>query len=184
MPITPRRLAAALALSLALAPAAAPAAGDSNLAGKLQAAYAGVKSYKLTVLGSVRSNGVFVAPDRYQMTTVLGGKTVKTIFIGKQYWIWSDGKWQKSDTPGNNLDVDITGLLRNARANKSPIQRRADVMRDGKKLGEFEYAFKDGTQETCDFDLRTYLVQRCKSEDITILYSGYNDPTNKVGTPK
>ena len=57
------------------------------------------------------------------------------------------------------------GSLRNAKTTNSSAQRRPDVFAHGKKLGQFAYTFKNGTEETCDFDLQTYLVQRCKAED-------------------
>jgi hypothetical protein len=179
-----RRPLALIALSLAALPLPAHAAGGS-LRDNVVAAYAKVKSYKLEVLGSVRSNGVFVAPDRYQMTTVFEGKPVKTIFIGSTYWILSGSRWQKADQPSDNLYVDISGLLRNARQNpKVAFVPKPDVTRDGKRLGQFAYTFKNGTEETCDFDLRTFLAQRCKAEELTILYSGYNDPGNAVKAPQ
>jgi hypothetical protein len=180
----PLRRALALLLSLAGLPGAASAAGDAGLRDKLQAAYAKVKSYKLEVLGSVRSSGVFVAPDRYQMTTVFEGKPVKTIFVGSTYWILSGGRWQKADQPSDNLYVDISGLLRNARHNPAAqFVPKPDVTRNGARLGQFAYTFKNGTEETCDYDLHTFLAQRCKAEDLTILYSGYDDPHNVVTLP-
>ncbi len=169
----------ALLTSLSLA---APA--DGALRARLLAAYQAIKSYKITVLGSVKSKGVFVAPNRYQMTTQFEGKTVKTIFIGGTYWIYSDGKWKKQSS-GNSLDADIAGLVRNLKAHPgSMLVRLADTIRNGKKYGTFSYIFpKSETQETCNYDLRTFLVTRCKAEDLTILYSGYNDPTNTVSSP-
>jgi hypothetical protein len=184
MPTYPRRAALALILGLLGAPPAAGAAADPALRDRLFAAYAKVSSYRLAVLGSVRSNGYFVAPDRYRVTTVFEGKAVKTIFIGSDYWIFSDGNWQKSDVPSNNLYVDISGLLRDAKVTKSPLERRPDIVRDGKKLGQFAYTFKNGTEETCDFDPQTYLVQRCKAEDLTILYSDYNGVHETVDRPR
>lgn len=178
--------AVALLVALLLATAASPAATNgSGLRVRLLAAYQAIKSYKITVLGSVKSKGVFVAPNRYQMTTQFEGKTVKTIFIGGTYWIYSDGKWKKQSS-GNSLDADIAGLVRNLKAHPgSTVIRLADTIRDGKKYGTFSYTFpKSETQETCNYDLRTFLVTRCKAEELTILYSGYNDPTNKVGNPK
>src|SRR5271165_12760 len=109
-----RRLLAAALVGLLAVPALA-AGGDPQLRAKILAAYGAVTSYRITVLGSVRSSGVFVAPNRYKMTTIIDGKPLKTIFIGKTYWIYSDGKWQKSDTPANNLDFDIAGVIRNAK---------------------------------------------------------------------
>jgi hypothetical protein len=185
MPIDRRLAALTLLLGLLTVPRAAPAAGgDPALRERLFATYAKVASYRLEVLGSVRSSGVYLSPDRYRMTTVFAGKAVKTIFIGSDYWIFSDGKWQKSDAPGNNLYVDVSGLLRNANATKTPIARLADVVRSGKKLGQFAYTFKNGTNETCDFDLQSYLVQRCKAEDLTILYSDYNAVHDTIERPR
>jgi hypothetical protein len=184
----PYRIAAAIAFVCLLPFGASAATGDAALRSKIIGAYAQVNSYKITVLGSVKSNGVFVAPNRYQMSTVFEGKTVKTIFIGSNYWIYNNGHWQKSEDTSNTLDFDIEGLLRNARIDtKSAFVRLPDVTQSGKKVGAFKYSFtsgpSSGTDETCNFDLKTYLVTRCKADELTILYSAYNDPSNKVQSP-
>jgi len=178
------RGAAALALAT-FVPVATSAASGDDLRAKLLAAYAHVESYKITVLGSVKSSGVYVAPNRYLMTTQFEGKTVKTIFIGGTYWIFANGHWEKQ-TSGNRLDYDISGILRNLKAGPtSALVKLSAVVRDGKRLGTFAYTFKStGTQEICNYDLTTYLVARCKAEELTILYSGYNDPANSVPNPK
>jgi hypothetical protein len=180
VPALTRRVLSA-ALVLLCVPAAASAA---DVRAKVLAAYDSVKSYRITVLGSVRSTGSYLAPDRYRMTTVIDGKPLKTIFIGNTYWILTDGKWQKSDSTANSLDFDIAGLLRNAK--QSPASRFVTLPGqavDGKRVGAFTYTFKDGRDETCDYDLKTYLVSRCKAEDLTILYSGYNDPAIQIPHP-
>jgi hypothetical protein len=186
--VSARTAAAALLLATAAltAPLAAGAAstGGDGVREKIFRAYASVKSYKVTVLGSVRSIGVWMAPNRYQMTTEFEGKPIKTLIVGKDYWTLSGGKWEKSGTAGNNLDVDIAGLLRNAKADpKAPFVKVPDRTQDGKRVGAFMYTFKDGTEETCDYDPATYLVSRCKADEITLLYSGYNDPANRVANP-
>jgi len=178
-----RRLLAAALVGLLAVPALA-AGGDPQLRAKILAAYGAVTSYRITVLGSVRSSGVFVAPNRYKMTTIIDGKPLKTIFVGKNYWIYTDGKWQKSDTTANNLDFDIAGLARNAK--QSPASSFVVLPPQtigGKRAGVFTYTFKDGSQETCDYDPKTYLVSRCKAEDLTILYSDYNDPSITIPNP-
>lgn len=181
-----RRGAVATLVALLLPSAAGAAAGgDPALRSKIYGAFAHVKSYKLIVLGSVRSLGVYVAPNKYQMTTMFEGKPIKTIIIGRNYWTYSNGHWQKSGTASNNLDVDIAGLLRNAKADpKAAFVPMADQTQDGKRVGTFAYTFKNGTEEMCNFDKSTYHVTRCKADELTLLYSGYNDPTNAVAEPK
>jgi hypothetical protein len=175
-------LLCAAAVSTAAPAQAAPSA--AALRGKIFAAYGAVKSYRVTVLGSVRSVGVWVAPNRYQMTTEFAGKPVKTLIVGKDYWTLSDGKWQKSGTASNNLDVDIAGLIRNAKAHPgTPFVPMPDQTQDGKRVGTFGYSFADGTQEVCNYDPATYLATRCKADELTLLYSAYNAPTNTVATP-
>jgi hypothetical protein len=177
----------ALGLLVALLPGAAlaGASGGDDVRSKIFAAFANLKSYKVTVLGSVRSLGVWVSPDKYQMTTEFGGKPIKTLIIGQDYWTLAGGKWEKSGTAGKNLDVDIAGLIRNAKANpKTPFVKLPDQTRDGKRVGAFTYAFKDGTDETCNFDLTTYFVTRCQADELTLLYSAFNDPANHVDSPK
>ncbi len=179
--------ACALGLLAALLPGAASAAasGGGDVRAKIFAAFANLRSYKVTVLGSVRSLGVWVSPDKYQMTTEFGGKPIKTLIIGQDYWTLAGGKWEKSGTAGKNLDVDIAGLVRNAKANpKAPFVKLPDQTRDGKRVGAFVYTFKDGTEETCNFDLKTYFVTRCQADELTLLYSAFNDPANHVDNPK
>lgn len=180
------RFCASAALGIALAPAVpAGAAGDTGARAKILAAFAHVTSYRVTVLGSVRSLGVWVAPNKYQMTTEFEGKPVKTIIIGHDYWIFSDGRWQKSGTASNNLDVDIAGLVRTAKSDPSvPFVPLGDQMQDGKRVNTFGFTFKNGNQETCNYDPATYRVTRCKTDELTLLYSGYNDSANRVANPK
>jgi hypothetical protein len=183
--ISIRSAAALIVLTLCAASAERPAAAaDAQVKPKIIAAFALVKSYKLTVLGSVRSLGVYVAPDRYAMTTMIEGKPIKTIIVGHDYWVFADGKWEKSGT-ANNLDSDIAGLIRSAKRDpRSAFVPLADQTLDGKQLGTFGYTFKNGTTETCNYDKSTYRVARCKAEELTLLYSGYNDPTNAVPSVK
>jgi outer membrane lipoprotein-sorting protein len=177
-----RRCAAGLAL-FAL-PATAGAA-DGNLRDKIVAAFAGVTSYRVTVLGSVRSLGVWQKPDRYQMTTEFNGKTVKTIIDGSTLWQYDGGRWEKAGTASSNLDVDIAGLVRTVRHDpKAVFTSLPDQTQDGKRVGTFSYTFADGTEETCNYDRSTYRVTRCKSDELTLLYSSYNDPSIKIAVPK
>jgi len=180
-----KMLGGCVAALLTLAVAAGAAAPSGDLRSRIYGAFAGVKSYRLLVLGSVRSVGVWVAPNKYQMTTEFEGKPVRTVIIGSDYWTLSDGKWEKSGTASNNLEVDIAGLLRGAKSDpQTPFAKLPDQIQDGKRVGTFGYTLKDGTDETCNFDKVTYLVTRCKADELTLLYSGYNDPANKVTNPK
>jgi hypothetical protein len=181
-----RRVTATAALaSFALAAAPGSAAGDPALRAKIVGAFAGIHSYRVTVLGSVRSLGIWQAPSSYQMTTEFEGKTVKTVIIGKDLYQFDDGKWEKSGTASNNLDVDIAGLIRTIKSDPNAvITKLPDQTQDGKRVGAFEYDFTNGTDETCNYDVATYRVTRCKADELTLLYSGYNDPANKVAKVK
>lgn len=182
-----RIVAIALALGCAATPSRAPAAGgvDPALRARLLAAYGRISSYRITVLGAARSLGVWVKPDRYQMTTELGGKPIETIIIGADYWTRARGTWEHSGRVSSNLDVDISGLLRDARAHASrAFTRFPDQTQDGKRVGTFGYSFPNGTDETCNFDRVTYRVTRCKADEVTLLYAGYNDPANRVFDPR
>jgi hypothetical protein len=175
---------AGLLLACTLPVTVANAAVDQSLRAKIVHAFAAVKSYKLTVLGSVRSLGVWQAPDKYEMTTEFAGKTVKTIIIGTTLWQFVDGKWEKSGTASNNLRVDVAGLVRTVKHDPSAaFVKLPDQMEDGKRVGTFEYTFNDGTEETCNYDPSTYHVTRCKADELTLLYSAYNDPKIKIRIP-
>ena len=182
------RRAGAVALALAALPAVASAAagsgGDPALTKKVMAAYTPVKSYKVVVLGSVKSTGIWNAPNKYQMATDFEGKTVQTVLIGGTYWTQSQGKWEKSGTASNSLAVDIVGLIASAKKANGEFVKLPDVTEDGKKVGTFSYTFtsgsQKGTQEVCNYDLSSYRATRCKADQLTLLYSAYNDPSLKV----
>lgn len=176
-----------VALAIVLGPLATPAAtGDAALRAKIVGSFAHVRSYRLTVLGEARSLGVWVAPDRYQMTTELGGgKPIKTVIIGRAYWTRSGDRWDRSGRVSSNLDIDIAGLVRDATVRRSAsFARLPEQTQDGKRVGTFGYTFANGTEETCNYDRATYRVTRCKADEVTILYAGYNDPTNRVASPR
>jgi hypothetical protein len=180
-----RLAAVAAAATFALAPFAAHAAGDDGLKAKIEGAFASVRSYKVTVLGSVRSLGVWQAPNSYQMTTEFAGKTVKTVIVGRDLYEYDGGKWEKTGVASNNLDVDIAGLLRAVRSDpQAALTKLPDQTQDGKRVRTFGYTFKNGTEETCNYDPATFRVTRCKSDELTLLYSAYNDPSNKVAKVK
>lgn len=183
---TARRAAVTIVAALILAvPYAAGAASGDPLRSKIVGAFASVHSYKLTVLGNVRSLGVFEKPNRYQMTTMFQGKPIRTVIIGQNYWTYSNGRWQKSGTTSNNLEVDIAGLLRDAKSNPgTPFVAQPAQTQDGKKVGTFTYTFKNGTKEACNYNKSTYRATRCKTSDLTLLYSDYNNPHNSVANPR
>ena len=176
-----RTLAAVIGGALAFSNATAVRASDASVRAQVIGAFARVTSYKLTVLGSVRSVGTWVAPDRYHMTTEIEGKPLETVIVGKAYWTRTGGKWERSGTTSTNLDVDIAGLIRAAKtAPASSFTTASPQTQDGKKVGTFAFSFPDGTDETCNYDLATYRVTRCKADEVTLLYTDYNDPKNVV----
>jgi hypothetical protein len=176
-----RGYAAVAAAGIALSIATPTRAADATVRAKVIGAFARVTSYKLTVLGSVRSVGTWVAPDRYHMTTEIEGKPLETVIEGKAYWTRSNGKWERSGTTSTNLDVDLAGLIKAAKtAPASSFSTSAPQTQDGKKVGTFSFSFPDGTDEICNYDLATYRVTRCKADEVTLLYSDYNDPKNVV----
>ena len=173
---------ASAAVAIAIWPIDADAANDPTLRTKIFAAFSTVKSYRLTVLGAARSLGIWVAPNRYEMITEIGGRRlVRTVIVGSDYWTFANGKWEHSGRVSSNLDVDIAGVIRNAKADVSAgFSRMPDQTLDGKRVGTFGYNFKNGTEETCNYDRATYRVTRCKADEVTILYTKYNDATNRV----
>ncbi len=188
-PVAARILAASLGLVLAVVsiPSASRAAsGDAVLRAKVLDAYAKISSYRLTVLGSVRSSGVFAAPDTYEVTTDIEGQRIRTVIIGSTYWIKNatGSGWTKSGTT-SSLAADIAGLVKDARSHPSrPFVRLSDQTLNGKKVGTFKYSAGDSaSDETCNFDLKTYLATRCRQDELTILYASYNDRTIKVSKP-
>lgn len=183
-------VAALLMASLGFGPLRLPAMaatgsnGTAALRATFERVYATIKSYRLTVLGSVRSNGIFVAPNRYEMTTDLEGKPVKTIIIGTTYWLYDQGKWERSGDTGSSLDADIAGVVRRLRAGTaSAFARLPDTTEDGKRVGAFSVSF-GGSTEVCNFSLQTYYVTRCRRDELTILYSNFNSPANAIPIPK
>ena len=176
-----RTFAAVVSGALMVSGATSVRASDASVRAQVIGAFARVTSYKLTVLGSVRSVGTWVAPNRYHMTTEIEGKPLETVIVGKAYWTRSGGKWERSGTTSTNLDVDIAGLIGAAKtAPASSFTTAAQQTQDGKKVGTFNFSFPDGTDEACNYDLSTYRVTRCKADEVTLLYADYNDPKNVV----
>ncbi len=186
-PILSLRALAWFAVAVCLAAPARPAsasASATNVPAKIYAAFGTLRSYRLTVLGSVRSQGVWVAPNRYEVTTDLNGQTDKTVIIGNSYWIKNGAHWDRSSLGGNNLDIDVANLLPKAKQQKKPLEILASESHDGKKLGTFSVQTSTGTDERCNYDLFSYRITRCKAEDVLLLYSGFNDRANKVENVK
>jgi hypothetical protein len=173
-----------IAVLVSLAQPLSAGATDAGLRAKILAAFAGVRSYRVTVLGSVRSLGVWQSPNRYEMITEFEGKTVKTIIVGRALWQYDGAKWTQAGTASSNLDVDIAGLVRTIESDpRAVLTKLPDQTQDHKRVGTFEYTFADGTEETCNYDPSTYRVTRCKADELTLLYSAYNDPSIKVVVP-
>ena len=166
-----------IATSVTVGPAGAAPPSPASQQAKIYAAFSALKSYRLTVLGSVRSQGVWLAPNRYEVTTDLNGQTDKTVIVGNNYWIKNGTHWDRSTLGGNSLDIDVANLLPAAKKEKKSLTFLPPETHDGKKLGTFSVPNATGTDERCNYDLRSYRITRCKSEDVLLLYSNWNDPS-------
>jgi hypothetical protein len=65
---------------------------------------AALGSALLGVLGDIKAEGAFVAPDQAQLTMTLAGEEVGMVQIGKDAWVKFGPTWEKTDATDLGLD--------------------------------------------------------------------------------
>jgi hypothetical protein len=178
-----RLVSLALLALLAAAPAAARADDDlAAVRSKVGAAMSAAKSFVVTTTASTgfTVTMTFVAPDRYHSTLAYNG-TTDVVLVGPVAYISSGGgAYRKTDAPPEVIaaqaqlrDVPVDSVL-------------PDKTAGGKTWGRFTTTSAGPQKDqrlTCTYDKKTYRINDCANEGLTLAFSRYDDPANVVTVP-
>ena len=178
-----RRVIPLALLALLAAPSAAHAEDAATVRGKIAAAMQSAKSYVITTSATTgfTVTTTFAAPDRFHSSLAYGATKRDVVLIGQVAYVSDDGRpYQKIDAP-----PDIVAAQSQLRA--VPVdQVLPDTSAGGKSWGRF-VTTSAGPQKdqrlTCTFDKRTYRINDCSNEGMTLTFSRYDDPANVVSIP-
>jgi hypothetical protein len=172
----------ALLALLAAAPAAARADDLATVRAKVGAAMGAAKSFVVTTTAATGFSVTmtFVAPDRYHSTLAYNG-TTDVVLVGPVAYISSDGRtYRKTDAPPEVIaaqaqlrDVPVDSVL-------------ADKSAGGKTWGQFATTSAGPQKDQrliCTYDKKTYRINDCSNEGLTLTFSRYDDPANTVSVP-
>jgi uncharacterized protein YbaR (Trm112 family) len=170
-----------LALLALLAAAPAPARADdlAVLRVKIGAAMAAAKSFTVTTTAATgfTVTMTFVAPDRYHSSLAYNG-TTDVVLVGPVAYISSDGRtYRKTDAPPEVIATQ-------AQLREVPVL--PDKAAGGKTWGRFTTTSAGPQKDQhliCTYDKKTYRINDCSNEGMTLTFSRYDDPTNVVTIP-
>jgi hypothetical protein len=174
-----------LALVALLATAQTPARADdlATVRAKVASAMQAAKSFVVTTAISTgyKVTMTFVAPDRFHSTAVYNGVNTDVVLIGPVAYVSGAGQpYRKTDAPPEVVaaqthlrDVPVDQVL-------------PDKVARGTTWGQFSTT-STGPQKdqrlTCSYDKKTYRINDCSNEGLTLTFSRYDDPTNAVNVP-
>ena len=178
-----RRLASlALLALLAAGPVAARADELSTVRVKVSAAMHAAKSFVVTTTAATGFSVTmtFAAPDRYHSTLAYNGQSRDVVLIGPVAYVSDGAAYRKTDAPPEVVaaqtqlrDVPVDQVL--------PDQTAA-----GRNWGQFATTSAGPQKDqhlTCTYDKKTYRINDCSNEGLTLTFSRYDDPTNIVSVP-
>ena len=174
-----------LALVTLLAALGAPARADdlatvrTKVAGAMQSA----KSFVVTTTAATGYSVTmtFVAPDRYHSSVAYNGAIRDVVLVGPVGYVSAGGgRYRKTDAPPEVIaaqahfrDVAVDQVL-------------PDKTAGGKTWGQFSTTSAGLQKEqrlTCTYDKKTYRINDCSNEGLTLTFSRYDDPANVVTIP-
>ena len=173
-----------LALVALLAAPFAPARADdvATVRSKVAAAMQAAKSFVVTTTApSFSVTMTFAAPDRYHSTLAYNGANRDVVLVGPVAYV-SDGTqlYRKIDAP-----PDVIAAQAQLRA--VPVdQVLPDKVAGGKTWGQFATTSAGPQKDqhlTCTYDKKTYRINDCSNEALTLTFSRYDDPANVVAIP-
>jgi len=173
----------ALLALLAAAPAAARAADDPAVVrARVGAAMTSAKSFVVTTTATTGFSVTmtFVAPDRYHSTLAYNG-TTDVVLVGPFAYVSNDGRaYRKTDAPPAVVAAE-------AQMREIPVDHiLPDKTAGGKTWGQFTTT-SAGLQKdqhlTCTYDKKTYRINECSNEGLSLAFSRYDDPANVVTIP-
>ena len=177
-----RLVSLALLALLAAAPAAARADDLATVRTKVGAAMASAKSFVVTTTAATGFSVTmtFVAPDRYHSTLAYNG-TTDVVLVGPVAYVSNDLRtYRKTDAPPEVIaaqaqlrDVPVDNVL-------------PDKSAGGKTWGQFATTSAGPQKDQrliCTYDKKTYRINDCSNEGLTLTFSRYDDPGNTVTIP-
>jgi len=178
-----RRLASlALLALLAAGPVAARADDLASLRVKVQNAMHAAKSFVVTTTASTGFNVTmtFAAPDRYHSTLAYNGQNRDVVLVGPVAYVSDGAAYRKVDAPPEV--VAAQGQLRDV-----PVdQVLPDKTASGRTWGQFATTSAGPQKDqhlVCTYDKKTYRINDCSNEGLTLIFSRYDDPANIVTIP-
>lgn len=178
-----RRVIPLALLALLAAPAAARAEDAATVRGKIAAAMQSAKSYVITTTASTgfTVTTTFAAPDRFHSSLAYGATKRDVVLIGQVAYVSDNGR------PYRKIDAPPGIVASQSQLRDVPVdQVLADTTAGGKTWGRF-VTTSAGPQKdqrlTCSFDKRTYRINDCSNEGMTLTFSRYDDPLNVVTVP-
>jgi hypothetical protein len=175
---------ATLALVPLLAAVCVPARADDLATVRVRVAGA-MQSAKSFVVTTTASTGfsvtmTFAAPDRYHSTLAYNGANRDVVLVGPVAYV-SDGQlYRKTDAPPEVVAAQ-------AQLRTVPVdQVLPDKTAGGKTWGQFATTSAGPQKDqrlTCTYDKKTYRINDCTNEGLTLTFSRYDDPANVVTVP-
>jgi hypothetical protein len=174
-----------LGLLALLAAACVPARADdlatvrTKIAGAMQSA----KSFVVTTTAATGFSVTmtFAAPDRYHSSLAYNGATRDVVLVGPVAYVSADGgQYRKTDAPPEVLAAQ-------AHFREVPVdQVLPDKAAGGKTWGQFSTTSAGPQKDqhlTCTYDKKTYRINDCSNEGLTLTFTRYDDPANVVTIP-
>lgn len=181
-----RRLACASLLALLALLAAGPAAArpddPATVRAKVSAAMRGAKSYMVSTTASTGFSvtTTFAAPDRYHSTLTYSGQVRDVVLIGPVAYISEGAAYRKTDAPPEVVEAQT-------QLREIPVDSvLPDKTASGRTWGQFTTTSAGPQKDqhlTCTYDKKTYRINDCSNEGLTLTFSRYDDPANVVAIP-
>jgi hypothetical protein len=178
-----RRLASlALLALLAAGPVAARADDLATVRSKVSNAMHAAKSFVVTTTASTGFSVTmtFAAPDRYHSTLAYNGQGRDVVLVGPVAYISDGAAYRKTDAPPEV--VAAQAQLRDVPVDQVLPDRTAS----GRTWGQFTTTSAGPQKDqhlTCTYDKKTYRINDCSNEGLTLTFSRYDDPANIVTIP-
>ncbi len=179
-----KRWVAAVLLALPAAlPLAAAADELTDVRERVEAAMHWARSYVVTTNAATgfTVTMTFVAPDRYRSVLSYGGTTFDVILIGSTAYVSADGKTYRKTQPPPEV------LAAEAQLNDVPVEQlMPDKLIGSRVWGRFRTTASGPQKDqhlVCTFDKKTYRINDCSNEGMTLTFSRYDDPANVVPVP-
>ena len=171
-------LVAVLAMSV-------PARADdlATVRTKVAGAMQSTKSFVVTTTAATGFSVTmtFVAPDRYHSSLAYNGANRDVVLVGPVAYVSADGgQYRKTDAPPEVIAAQ-------AHFREVPVdQVLPDRTAGGKTWGQFSTTSAGPQKDqrlTCTYDKKTYRINDCSNEGLTLTFSRYDDPANAVSIP-